>query len=50
VNTDFVEAIHCQATETVDISKEDTDDLTAEEAPLLADLWDNEEDSVYNDA
>ena len=23
--------------------------LTAEEAPLLAELWDNEEDAVYDD-
>jgi hypothetical protein len=31
------------------LREEKADYLTAEEAPLLAELWDNEEDAVYDD-
>ena len=31
------------------IRDEGAEYLTEEEAPLLADLWDNEEDAVYDD-
>lgn len=32
-----------------EVNEERKDYLTAEEAPLLAELWDNDEDAVYDD-
>ena len=31
------------------LAEEPTEYLTAREAPVLAELWDNEEDAVYDD-
>jgi hypothetical protein len=31
------------------LSQEQKNYLTAEEAPLLAELWDNEKDAIYDD-
>jgi hypothetical protein len=33
-----------------EVEEEPTDFLTADEAPLLAELWDNERDAIYDNA